>query len=120
MARKEWLLMSHVATAGPAKAMRKRRRQTAGASGQCCVTSPLYFALRDCGAAGHIGLEPTPTEYVVRMVAVFREVGRALRDAGTVWLNVGHSYAGYRRDARAVDRAVPSTSSRASSTCLGS
>lgn len=60
---------------------------------QCCVTSPPYYGLRDYGVAGQIGLEPTPDEYVAEMVAVFREVRRVLRDDGTLWLNVGDSYA---------------------------
>lgn len=60
---------------------------------QTCVTSPPYFGLRDYGVAGQIGLEPTPDEYIARMVAVFREVQRVLRDDGTLWLNVGDSYA---------------------------
>lgn len=59
----------------------------------CCVTSPPYFGLRDYGHAGQIGLEQTPAEYVERMVAVFREVRRVLRDDGTLWLNLGDSYA---------------------------
>lgn len=61
---------------------------------QCCVTSPPYFGLRDYGHEGQIGLEPTPDEYVGRLVGVFREVRRVLRDDGTLWLNVGDSYAG--------------------------
>jgi DNA modification methylase len=60
---------------------------------QCCVTSPPYFGLRDYGHAGQIGLEPTPAEYVAQMVEVFREVRRVLRDDGTLWLNLGDSYA---------------------------
>ncbi len=60
----------------------------------CCVTSPPYFGLRDYGVAGQIGLEQTPDEYVAEMVAVFREVRRVLRDDGTLWLNLGDSYAG--------------------------
>jgi DNA modification methylase len=59
----------------------------------CCVTSPPYFGLRDYGHAGQIGLEPTPAEYVEQMVAVFLEVRRVLRDDGTLWLNLGDSYA---------------------------
>lgn len=59
----------------------------------CCVTSPPYFGLRDYGVAGQIGLEPTPAEYVEQMVQVFREVRRVLRDDGTLWLNLGDSYA---------------------------
>lgn len=59
----------------------------------CCVTSPPYFGLRDYGQEGQIGLEPTPDEFVEAIVAVFREVRRVLRDDGTVWLNLGDSYA---------------------------
>ncbi len=60
----------------------------------CCVTSPPYWGLRDYGVPGQIGFEPTPDEYVAKMVEVFREVRRALRDDGTLWLNLGDSYAG--------------------------
>lgn len=60
----------------------------------CVVTSPPYFGLRDYGVEGQIGLEPTPDAFVAEMVAVFREVWRVLRDDGTVWLNLGDSYAG--------------------------
>jgi site-specific DNA-methyltransferase (adenine-specific) len=62
----------------------------------CCVTSPPYFGLRDYGVAGQLGLEQTPEQYVAEMVAVFREVRRVLRDDGTLWLNLGDSYASYR------------------------
>lgn len=60
---------------------------------QCCVTSPPYFGLRDYGHEGQIGLEPTPDEYVARLVEVFRGVRRVLRDDGTLWLNIGDTYA---------------------------
>jgi DNA modification methylase len=59
----------------------------------CVVTSPPYFGLRDYGVAGQIGLEQTPDAYVDSMVSVFREVWRVLRDDGTLWLNIGDSYA---------------------------
>lgn len=59
----------------------------------CCVTSPPYFGLRDYGVEGQLGLEPTPDEFVSAMVEVFREVRRVLRDDGTLWLNLGDSYA---------------------------
>ena len=58
------------------------------------VTSPPYWGLRDYGHGDQLGLEPTPDEYVANMVAVFREVRRVLRDDGTLWLNLGDSYAG--------------------------
>jgi len=59
----------------------------------CCVTSPPYFGLRDYGCDGQLGLEATPEEYVAKMVAVFQGVRRVLRDDGTLWLNLGDSYA---------------------------
>jgi site-specific DNA-methyltransferase (adenine-specific) len=68
-------------------------RTMADASVHCCVTSPPYWGLRDYGHDGQIGLEATPEEYVARMVEVFREVRRVLRDDGTLWLNLGDSYA---------------------------
>ena len=68
------------------------RSEPAG-SVHCCVTSPPYFGLRDYGVDGQIGMEQTPDEYVAEMVAVFREVRRVLRDDGTLWLNLGDSYA---------------------------
>lgn len=61
---------------------------------QICVTSPPYYGLRDYGVDGQIGLERTPGEYVQKLVDVFREVKRVLRDDGTLWLNLGDSYAG--------------------------
>ena len=54
----------------------------------CVVTSPPYWGLRDYGVDGAYGLEPTLDEYLERMVAVFREVRRVLRDDGTLWLNM--------------------------------
>lgn len=59
---------------------------------QACITSPPYFGLRDYKHDGQIGLESTPEEYVSKMVSVFREVRRVLRDDGTLWLNIGDSY----------------------------
>lgn len=60
---------------------------------QCVVTSPPYFGLRDYGVDGQIGLEPSPIEFVATMVEVFRAVRRVIRDDGTVFLNLGDSYA---------------------------
>jgi DNA modification methylase len=58
----------------------------------CCVTSPPYWGLRDYGVEGQLGLEKTPEEYVQKMVDLFREVRRVLRDDSTLWLNLGDSY----------------------------
>jgi DNA modification methylase len=62
-------------------------------SAHCVVTSPPYFGLRDYGVDGQIGLEDTPDAFVAEMVTVFREVRRVLRADGTLWLNLGDSYA---------------------------
>lgn len=59
---------------------------------QTCVTSPPYFGLRDYGNDQQIGLEQTPEEFVNKLVEVFREVRRVLKDDGTLWLNLGDSY----------------------------
>jgi DNA modification methylase len=69
-------------------------RTLANESVHCVVTSPPYFGLRDYGVDGQIGLEESPEEYVAKMVEVFREVRRILRNDGTLWLNLGDSYAG--------------------------
>ena len=59
-----------------------------------CVTSPPYYGFRDYGEGGQIGLEQTPQEYIGRLTEVFDEVKRVLADDGTLWLNIGDSYAG--------------------------
>lgn len=58
-----------------------------------CVTSPPYWGLRDYGVEGQLGLEFTPEEFVEKLVAVFSEVKRVLRKDGTLWVNMGDSYA---------------------------
>jgi DNA modification methylase len=70
----------------------KRIHELPNESVQCCVTSPPYWGLRDYKAKGQIGLEKTPEEYVVKLVAGFREVRRVLKDDGTLWLNLGDCY----------------------------
>lgn len=67
-------------------------KQMEDGSINCCVTSPPYWGLRDYGVDGQLGLEPTPDEYVAKMVEVFREVKRVLRKDGNCWLNLGDSY----------------------------
>lgn len=71
-----------------------RNLPIANESVQCVVTSPPYWGLRDYGHEGQIGLETTPGEYVALMVNVFREVWRVLKPDGTIWVNLGDSYAG--------------------------
>lgn len=68
-------------------------RELPAESVQCCVTSPPYWGLRDYGVAGQIGMEPTPDEHVAKLVEVFREVRRVLREDGVLWLNYGDAYA---------------------------
>jgi DNA modification methylase len=60
----------------------------------CCVTSPPYFQMRNYEVAGQIGMESTPEEYIAKLVAVFKEVHRVLTPDGTVWINIGDTYAG--------------------------
>jgi DNA modification methylase len=71
---------------------------------QACITSPPYWGLRDYGHEGQLGLEATPELYVAAMVEVFRGVRRVLRDDGTLWLNLGDSYAGSGRGGYAVGK----------------
>ena len=73
--------------------VRQRLKELSDGSVQCVVTSPPYWGLRDYGHEGQIGLEQTPDDYVAEMVAVFVEVRRVLADDGTLWLNLGDSYA---------------------------
>ena len=63
----------------------------------CCITSPPYMGLRDYKIDGQIGLEQSLDEYLGKLIAVFDEVKRVLRDDGTFWLNMGDSYAGSNR-----------------------
>jgi DNA modification methylase len=72
----------------------KELRKLPAKSAHCVVTSPPYWALRDYGFDGQLGLEATPKEYLRNMVKVFRQVRRVLRDDGTLWLNMGDGFAG--------------------------
>lgn len=90
---------------------------------QTCVTSPPYFGLRDYGHENQIGLEQTPDEYVSNMVDVFRCVRDVLSDDGTLWLNLGDSYAAQRNGKRKhasndMDRESQSSSHRTPFTFL--
>lgn len=71
----------------------EQMRALPAASVHCCITSPPYFGLRDYGHAKQVGREETPDAYVAKLVSVFREVRRVLHSSGTVWLNLGDSYA---------------------------
>lgn len=80
-----------------------REYAEAGLRAQTCVTSPPYFGLRDYGVDGQLGLEQTPEQYVAAMVEVFRCVRDVLADDGTLWLNIGDSYASGGRKTRDTD-----------------
>jgi DNA modification methylase len=60
----------------------------------CCITSPPYYHLRTYNIADEIGQEDTVSEYIMKLVNVFREVNRVLKPEGTLWLNLGDSYSG--------------------------
>lgn len=71
-----------------------RLRELSDGSVRTCVTSPPYWGLRDYGNDGQLGLESTPQEFIENLCQVFDEVRRVLADDGTLWVNLGDSYAG--------------------------
>lgn len=77
------------------------------ASVSCVVTSPPYWGLRDYGIGEQIGLEQTLPQFINRLVAVFAEIRRVLRDDGTLWLNIGDGYTSGNRGWRAPDKKNP-------------
>jgi len=74
---------------------------------QCVVTSPPYWGLRDYKIEGQIGLEPLLPKFLNRLVAIFSEVKRVLRDDGSLWLNIGDGYTSGNRGWRAPDKKNP-------------
>ena len=85
----DWLNKTHV---GDCREL-LRAMAADGVRARACVTSPPYFGLRDYGMPGQIGREASPSEYIEALVEVFRLVREALADDGTLWLNLGDSYA---------------------------
>jgi DNA modification methylase len=75
---------------------RESLRKIPEKSVQVVITSPPYWGLRDYGMDGQIGLEQSPSDFVEELCTVFDEVWRVLKDDGTVWLNIGDSYASMR------------------------
>ena len=73
--------------------VRTRLREMESGSVDCVVTSPPYFRLRDYQQSGQLGLEATVQQWVANLVAVMDEIARVLKPTGTVWINVGDSYA---------------------------
>lgn len=74
---------------------------------QCCVTSPPYWSLRDYQIDGQIGLEHSVDQFINRLVGVFAEVKRVLRDDGVLWVNIGDAYTSGDRAYRAPDKKNP-------------
>lgn len=74
---------------------------------QCIVTSPPYWGLRDYGIEGQIGLEETLQQYINRLVSVFAEAKRVLKNNGVLWLNIGDGYTSGNRGYRAPDKKNP-------------
>jgi DNA modification methylase len=91
-------------------------KQLEAESVQCCITSPPYFGLRDYGADGQIGLEGTPEEFTEKLVEVFREVRRVLRNDGTLWLNLGDSFNAAGRTGHGTRQGYKQGTNRASAT----
>lgn len=81
---------------------RESLKQLPDATIQTCVTSPPYWGLRDYGFEDQIGQEEDYKDYIKNLVDVFSEVKRALKDNGTLWLNLGDTYVGtgHKKDLR--------------------
>src|SRR5574343_346916 len=60
----------------------------------CCISSPPYYALRDYGVEGQLGLEKTFHEYLDKLIEIYAEVKRVIKPTGTIWVNLGDSYSG--------------------------
>ena len=93
---------------------RKRLQELPDASVQTVVTSPPYFGLRDYGHDDQIGLEQTPQAFVEELCRVFDEIWRVLKDDGTLWVNLGDSYAAFRDS-----KATPDTLRSGEGTAVG-
>jgi DNA modification methylase len=89
--------------------LERRAAEYGTGQGDGSKVTPMQFRGK-CGKCGatridrQLGLESTPEEYVARMVEVFREVRRVLRDDGTLWLNLGDSYATGSNDPKSFRR----------------
>lgn len=77
------------------------------ASVQCVVTSPPYWGLRDYGINNQIGLEPSLHQFLNRLISIFSEIKRVLKDNGVLWLNIGDGYTSGNRGYRAPDKKNP-------------
>jgi len=73
---------------------------------QCIVTSPPYWGLRDYKIEGQIGLEEQLSAFINKLVAIFSEMKRILKDDGVFWLNIGDGYTSGNRKVRAPDKKI--------------
>src|SRR4029077_3215549 len=111
---------------GAASTLRSDGRQHTGPyNGEKALLTP--FPYRDvCGKCGarridsQLGLEAHPEEYIAKMVAVFREVGRVLRDDGTCWINLGDCYNSQPGQRKPEDKAGWKQSTNRGSNDIGS
>lgn len=94
----------------------EKMRELPDQSVQCVVTSPPYYGLRDYGVEGQIGLEDTLEEFLEKMVDVFSEVWRVLKDDGTLWVNMGDSYTYSPGKRKTTDKAGSKQKSNSAST----
>ncbi len=62
----------------------------------CIITSPPYWQLRDYEVAGQLGLEDTVEEYLEKLIEIFDECWRILKNTGTVFVNMGDTYSNGR------------------------
>jgi DNA modification methylase len=67
----------------------------------CAVTSPPYYRLRDYGVAGQLGVEHSVTDWVAHVRSVANHLARVLTPTGSLWLNLGDSYAMHLREGAA-------------------
>ncbi|MEI8703201.1 site-specific DNA-methyltransferase (plasmid) [Mesorhizobium mediterraneum] len=74
---------------------------------QCLITSPPYWGLRDYKNTEQIGLEPTLPQFINRLLTVFREARRVLKDDGVLWINIGDGFTSGNRTWRAPDKKNP-------------
>lgn len=74
---------------------------------QSVVTSPPYWGMRDYGIEGQIGLENSLLQFINRLVTVFHEVKRVLKDDGILWVNIGDGYTSGNRKYRTSDKKNP-------------
>ncbi len=78
--------------------VRKRLAELPDASVDCVITSPPYWALRDYGHAGQVGAEANVDGWAEEIANICDEMARVLTPTGSLWLNLGDSYARHPHD----------------------